>query len=479
MTGWLADFDLSHQGAAAGQVYVRLIAGAQFAVVDTDLAIVMGPQRLKLVAALEPLSEDLQALGAGVSLARLAALMQRAQELGLGVAAHRVIEALCSRGLVEYDLADGPLGRLRIVPTMARFRLSCPPLAPDLPIILSRFALLRRQFGAMVLESPLAGAVVHLGPEAAALLARLAIPQPLRQLQEADGTLGQTALRLLLGLGMVEPAQPAGPDLLATWDFHDLLFHARSQSGRHANPVGAQFGHLGRLPPAPVSRPPPPTLPIDLIYPPGPPPLGVLAAIDGRRSVRAFNADAPMTLDDLGRFLFHTARATDLTQATHRGRTLPDYRLSRRPYPSGGASYEFELYPCVFACRGLAKGLYFYDAPSHRLHPMPATAADLAGIATRIQSSLGRAALPAAVPNVALLITARFARVGWKYRSIAYATTLKNLGALYQTFYLAGEALGLGGCALGNQDLDLFETILDQPFHQEGLVGQFALGRPA
>ena len=80
-------------------------------------------------------------------------------------------------------------------------------------------------------------------------------------------------------------------------------------------------------------------------------------------------------------------------------------------------------------------------------------------------------------PQVLLVIAARFARVAWKYRSIAYATTLKNVGALYQTFYMVAEAEGLAGCALGGSNIDLFASLTGLPFYEEGSVGEFALGR--
>jgi oxazoline/thiazoline dehydrogenase len=57
------------------------------------------------------------------------------------------------------------------------------------------------------------------------------------------------------------------PDLMQ-WEFHDLLFHGRSRSGRHSDPVGAQFRFRGKLkheptfksvpwsgPPLPLPRP--------------------------------------------------------------------------------------------------------------------------------------------------------------------------------------------------------------------------------
>jgi nitroreductase len=39
--------------------------------------------------------------------------------------------------------------------------------------------------------------------------------------------------------------------------------------------------------------------------------------------------------------------------------------------------------------------------------------------------------------------------------------------------------MGLGGCAVGSTNIDLFAKMTGIKFHVEGPVGQFALGRPA
>jgi hypothetical protein len=39
--------------------------------------------------------------------------------------------------------------------------------------------------------------------------------------------------------------------------------------------------------------------------------------------------------------------------------------------------------------------------------------------------------------------------------------------------------MGLGGCAIGTANIDLFAKMTGLTFHVEGPVGQFALGRGA
>src|SRR5262245_39584898 len=82
-----------------------------------------------------------------------------------------------------------------------------------------------------------------------------------------------------------------------------------------------------------------------------------------------------------------------------------------------------------------------------------------------------------APPQIAITITARFGRTAWKYSSIAYALILKDVGVLMQTFYLMATDMGLGGCAIGIANIDLFAKMTGLEFHVEGPVGQFAIGR--
>ena len=68
--------------------------------------------------------------------------------------------------------------------------------------------------------------------------------------------------------------------------------------------------------------------------------------------------------------------------------------------------------------------------------------------------------------------------MSWKYRSISYATTLKNVGVLYQTLYLVATAMDLAGCALGSGDDVAAEQVLHLAARSEIVVGEFMLGNP-
>jgi SagB-type dehydrogenase family enzyme len=82
-------------------------------------------------------------------------------------------------------------------------------------------------------------------------------------------------------------------------------------------------------------------------------------------------------------------------------------------------------------------------------------------------------------PQLVITIAARFGRVSWKYSALAYSLILKDTGVLLQTFYLMATAMGLGGCAIGIANIDLFAKMTGMDFHVEGPLAQFALGRGA
>ena len=144
-----------------------------------------------------------------------------------------------------------------------------------------------------------------------------------------------------------------------------------------------------------------------------------------------------------------------------------------RSYPSGGASYELELYLAVDACEGLPRGFYHYDAGGHTLTPIDVRPGALDTMLNGAAQAMGANA----APQILITIAARFGRVSWKYSSLAYALILKDVGVLMQTLYLMAADMELGACAIGSTNIELFAKMTGLDFHVEGAVGQFALGR--
>jgi SagB-type dehydrogenase family enzyme len=398
-----------------------------------------------------------------------------------------LVRRLARRGLLEYTLRRAPdeTDQVVIEPQVAEYWPRIAPLADADVLALSRFAYMRRRGTEMVLESPRAGAVFRIGdPQIAAALASLAAPRSIRWLRRQGGPAVEL-LALLVDCDIVIKVDAGRSGLrpeegdanLVLWDFHDLLFHARSTEGRHANPMGGLYSYAHVMPPLPAVRPGWSGKTIDLRpFSDAPLPASPAAKlVRERHSIRSFDPARPIALAELARFLDLTARVTATWQVDPDEVGGPPVTYARRPYPSAGASYELELYLAVDTCEGLAKGFYHYDAGAHVLVPIDARAPDVEALLTGAAFAMDAPGLP----QILITIAARFGRVSWKYSSLAYALMLKDAGVLTQTLYLMAADLGLGGCAIGSVNIDLFARMTGLDFHVEGPVGQFALGRPA
>lgn len=384
---------------------------------------------------------------------------------------------------------NGRGGRfVTLVPVSEHFTYPGRAVAPDRPYALSRFAYLRTEGGQVLLESPLSHAKVLLHDGRAAALVH-ALARPNRTSDVVRQVVGLTAddvasvMDLLHNADMLGEADGAGiagmdrPTALQCWEFHDLLFHARSREGRHANPVGGTYRFAGRLPPPPALKADSSGESVELYRPDldqlqrGDPPLACVQ--ERRRSVRDY-ASRPITVDQLGEFLFRVARVKGRTESeveTPGGPVPMDF--TARPYPGGGALYEMEFYAVVNACEGLTPGLYHYDPGRHRLDRLAGRTVEV----TRLLHAAARATgIPAESLQVELVLAARFQRVAWKYASMAYALVLKHVGVLYQTMYLAATAMDLAPCGVGCGDADLFSRAAGTDYYAESSVGEFLLG---
>jgi SagB-type dehydrogenase family enzyme len=399
----------------------------------------------------------------------------------------RLVQRLARRGLLEYRLGRSRGGEDVVViePQVPDYWPQTPQLGNADALVLSRFAYMRRRGDEMVLESPRAGALFRIrDPRIATAIAMLSTPQQVKHLRRQEGFPGVELLALLLDCQILLKVGAAsasrlrlaeGDQELVLWDFHDLLFHARSTEGRHANPLGGVYPYVGVIPPPPAVRPSWPGKTIDLrkfsagrseaLSP-------IAKALRQRRSTRSFDDQRPITLAELSRFLDGTARVLSTSNATLE---LDDGGHTVRPYPSAGAAYELELYLAVSSCEGLARGFYHYDSGAHGLAPIGVAANELEAMLAGAGNAMGAPA----PPQILITIAARFGRVSWKYSSIAYALVLKDVGVLTQTLYLMASDMELGGCAIGIANIDLFAKMTGIEFHVEGPVGQFAIGRGA
>jgi SagB-type dehydrogenase family enzyme len=428
-------------------------------------------------------AERAQALSTGLALASFATGRTADKEIDL------LVRRLAQSGLLEYGLGRARADKDQVViePQVPDYWPRAPKLGNKDVIVLSRFAYLRRRGNEMVLESPRAGALFRIcDPKIAAVLAMLSTPQKISVLRRKPDFPGSEFLALLvdcqilfkLGAAKGDGLRPSeGDDNLVLWDFHDLLFHTRSTEGRQANPLGGLYPYAGLIPPPPAVRPRWPGKAIDLRKVPVTPsetPSPFVRLLHERHSTREFDDTKPITLAELARFLDNTARIRSKWKTgSDFGDGGPDIEYAARPYPSGGAAYELELYLAVANCGELARGFYHYDADRHALVAIDARAQELEALLTAAELAMGA---PAA-PQILIAIAARFGRASWKYSSVAYSLILKDVGVLLQTFYMMATDMGLGGCAIGTNNIDRFAKMTGLEFHVEGPVGQFALGR--
>lgn len=364
-------------------------------------------------------------------------------------------------------------------------RLTFKPVAPGTKYLLSRFTYMRRDAESLVLESPLSHSRVLLrNGVGAALLAKCSEPMDAPGLVAGNSWIGleeaSAFMSLLLTAGMLTGVAADGeileerrPELLQ-WEFHDLLFHAATRIGRHERPYGANFRFLGRVPPAPALRA---TIPTQTTLDLWRPDVDALKSedvpftrvLEDRRSVRR-HGKRVLAAKQLGEFLFRSARAKGVT--TKRLDCETAYEEGNRPYAAGGACYELEIYPIVHDCDGLDQGAYYYDPATHRLifaNPPTALSDEMLVLA---QAATGLDQLP----QVLLVVCARFQRLSWKYDSIAYATILKDVGVLFQTMYLVATAMDLAPCATGGGHADSAAQVLGLNYYEESAVGEFILG---
>ena len=396
-----------------------------------------------------------------------------------------LVQRLARSGLLEYRLGPARGGDSVVIePQTADYSPQISKIANTDTIALSRFAYLRRRGTEMVLESPRAAALFRIAdPKMAAALVTLSKPQKISRYRKERGFPGLEFLGLLMDCqilfrlrdGDTDGLRPSeGDPGLVLWDFHDLLFHTHSTEGRQASPIGGLYSYSDLMVPLPAVRPAWPGKSVDLGGAVTPPSSPFATLLDARHSIRDFDDGRPITLAELATLLQTTARVrAKWTAPSDMGEEGPEVSYASRPYPSGGAAYELELYLAVNQCEGLARGFYHYDAERHALTPIETRTHDLDAQLSDAEFAIGASG----APQIVITIAARFGRVSWKYSSVAYSLILKDVGVLTQTLYLAATDMGLGGCAIGTTNIDRFARMTGLEFSTEGPVGQFALGR--
>jgi putative peptide maturation dehydrogenase len=122
---------------------------------------------------------------------------------------------------------------------------------------------------------------------------------------------------------------------------------------------------------------------------------------------------------------------------------LPGTKALKKAHPSGGSLHPLEAYLVVQRVDGVAPGLYHYHVTTHALEPVatpdPAALRDFAMRSVAGQDFFADA-------HALVILTARFERTFWKYRSHpkAYRAIVLEAGHVSQNLYLAAAELQMG-----------------------------------
>jgi SagB-type dehydrogenase family enzyme len=363
----------------------------------------------------------------------------------------------------------------------------CPAkLRPDdrgADLMLSRFAIMRRSGGDLVIESPRSWCVIRVhDPDVMAAIAAFIGPRSMAKRESVPTALAERLLSDLTWATML--VEVSGDEdtafTLRQWSPHELWFHMRSRGeGVPEGRFGRTEWAAGLFEPLPARRALFRGQGIDLRRPDlealRHSDATVTAVLEERRSIRRHDDERPITLAQIGEFLYRAAAVRDTM--IHNG-----VEHMTGPNPSGGALDELEFYLAVRLVEGLAPGLYRYDRFDHRLEQLSGPTRAVRRLINSAQNATGGSEVPPQTypPQLVVLLAARFGRVGWSYETLAYSLILKHVGVTYQTMYCVATAMGLAPCALGAGDPAVFAEATGLDPLTEGTVGEFILGsRPA
>ncbi len=383
-------------------------------------------------------------------------------------------------GLICHTVLAEELPMATLVPIGQYDRFQIKEATVDKKYVLSRFAYCRKEQEKLVLESPLSHSqLILVDWQSAALIAELTQPKDCREIYNKIPSLSENTIKnffsLLLSDEMLLAVAEDGTiaeetnETLVQWEFHDLLFHSRTRTGRHSNPVGRTYPFFGKIERLPAIKP---KVSNDIInlYKPDIEKLKesdypFTQILEDRKSIKQFNDPNPITDKQIGEFLYRTARVKKVMEKG------PE-EISNRPYPNGGANYELELYLVVNICENIPSGFYHYCPQDHQLCKISERTQNVEQLLEEIWITNRQHH----TPQVLIIMAARFSRINWQYESIAYAAILKNVGILLQTMYLVATAMNLGSCAIAQGNADLFALTANTDYYAETSVGEFMLG---
>lgn len=372
--------------------------------------------------------------------------------------AHEFIESLELHGFVDYDLKLDCGLRVQIRPNKQNFQFPRMKKGPISKLSISNHTFFRYINGAVVLENPLS-------------TFKLCIEDDFFNLQsvlENQKTMDELLSILLAGEFVAESGSNH-----CDWEFHDLLFHTRSRLGMADD--NSNLGGTYRFRPDNIKdhngykeyqnkKYFQFDVPVKEV---GRNKKNFFELLQSRKSRRSFPEDKTMSYDQIGEFLFHTAK---IIRSTPQNGQLD---FVKRAFPSAGGIHDLEFYLLINRSDSLKRGIYYYQPQRHGLYQLQVQDKYLDEITQNTVVALGGVKEE---PPVIVILTSRFMKMRSKYERIAYRNTILSVGAAFQTMYLTGAAMNLSTCALGSGNPALFAEAIGVDSLEECAVGEFVLG---
>jgi SagB-type dehydrogenase family enzyme len=285
-------------------------------------------------------------------------------------------------------------------------------------------------------------------------LDRLSTWTAVRELIRRDPGLGSPAevtalLETFVDHGLVQRQSTTSSNWLwQQWSPEAAFFHFGTRDGRYAAAPLEYEAVLRRK--AKHAPPPPPTKSMRgrrLALPPVRLHGKLAETLRARRTWRQFGS-RPTSIAALASLLHLTFGVQERIMVKGQGRVV------LKTSPSGGARHSLEPYLLVLNVRGLARGVYHYDADTHELVDLERALPE--GLDRTLANQPWFAEASALV-----VMTAVFERAMWRYAfSRAYRTVLAEAGHLGQTFCLVATALNLAPfCTMAFRDRELEDLI--------------------
>jgi len=205
--------------------------------------------------------------------------------------------------------------------------------------------------------------------------------------------------------------------------------------------------------------------PVGLIKLPGPRiegKISIEAALQNRRSVRAFTSDS-LTFTDVAQILWATQGITEKfadSQTEWHGQAI---LAGLRTAPSAGALYPLEVYLAAAKIADLHPGLYKYVPNEHALGKV---------LTGELINAISEAALKQNWINEApavIVITSVFERTAVKYGARSERYIQMECGAVCQNIYLQACALGIGTVLVGAFYDEKLKSVLQLPANESPL----------